>query len=61
MYYDLIRSNGTIALVQEMSSNGYLVVDRRTDKVLRRTCDKENGLRAYDRIVNEMNENEIEA
>lgn len=61
MYYDLIRSNGTIALVQEMSSNGYLVVDRRTDEVLRRTCDKENGLRAYDRIVNEMNENEIEA
>ena len=61
MYYDLIRSNGTIALVQEMSSNGYLVVDRRTDKVLRRTCDKENGLRAYDRIVNEMNKNEIEA
>lgn len=61
MYYDLIRSNGTIALVQEVSSNGYLVVDRRTDKVLRRTCDKENGLRAYDRIVNEMNENEIEA
>ena len=61
MYYDLIRSNGTIALAQEMSSNGYLVVDRRTDKVLRRTCDKENGLRAYDRIVNEMNKNEIEA
>ena len=61
MYYDLIRSNGTIALVQDMSSNGYLVVDRRTDEVLRRTCDKENGLRAYNRIVNEMNENEIEA
>lgn len=61
MYYDLVKSNGTIALVQEVSSNGYLVVDRRTDEVLKRTCDKGTGVRAYDRIVNEMNESEIEA
>ncbi len=61
MYYDLIRSNGTIALEQEVSSNGYLVVDRRTGEVLRRTCNKEAGVMAYERIVNEMNENEIEA
>lgn len=61
MYYDLVKSNGTIALVQETSSNGYLVVDRRTDEVLKRTCDKDTGVRAYDRIVNEMNESEIEA
>ena len=60
MYYDLVKSNGTIALVQEVSSNGYLVVDRRTDEVLKRTCDKDTGVRAYDRIVNEMNESEIE-
>lgn len=61
MYYDLVKSNGTIVLVQEASSNGYLVVDRRTDEVLKRTCDKDTGVRAYDRIVNEMNESEIEA
>ncbi len=61
MYYDLVKSNGTIALVQEVSSNGYLVVDIRTDEVLKRTCDKDTGVRAYDRIVNEMNESEIEA
>lgn len=61
MYYDLVKSNGTIALVQEVSSNGYLVVDRRTDEVLKRTCDKDTGVRAYDRIVSEMNESEIEA
>lgn len=61
MYYDLVKSNGTIALVQEASSNGYLVVDRRTDEVLKRTCDKDTGVRAYNRIVNEMNESEIEA
>lgn len=61
IYYDLVKSNGTIALVQEASSNGYLVVDRRTDEVLKRTCDKDTGVRAYDRIVNEMNESEIEA
>ena len=61
MYYDLVKSNGTIALVQKVSSNGYLVVDMRTDKVLKRTCDKDTGVRAYDRIVNEMNESEIEA
>ena len=61
MYYDLLKSNGTIALVQEVSSNGYLVVDRRTDEVLKRTCDKDTGVRAYNRIVNEMNEKEIEA
>jgi hypothetical protein len=61
MYYDLVKSNGTIALVQEVSSNGYLVVDRRTDEVLKRTCDKDTGVRAYDKIVNEMNESEIEA
>lgn len=61
MYYDLVKSNGTIALVQEASSNVYLVVDRRTDEVLKRTCDKDTGVRAYDRIVNEMNESEIEA
>ena len=61
MYYDLVKSNGTIALVQEVSSNGYLIVDRRTDEVLKRTCDKDTGVRAYDRIVNEMNESEIEA
>lgn len=36
MYYDLVKSNGTIALVQEASSNGYLVVDRRTDEVLKK-------------------------
>lgn len=60
MYYNLVKSNGTIALVQEVSSNGYLVVDRRTDEVLKRTCDKDTGVRAYDRIVNEMNESEIE-
>lgn len=60
MYYDLVKSNGTIALVQEVSSNGYLVVDRRTDEVLKRTCDKDTGVRAYNRIVNEMNESEIE-
>lgn len=35
MYYDLVKSNGTIALVQEVSSNGYLVVDWRTDEVLK--------------------------
>ena len=61
MYYDLVKSNGTIALVQEVSSNGYLVVDRRTDEVLKRTFDKDTGVRAYNRIVNEMNESEIEA
>ena len=61
MYYDLVKSNGTIALVQEVSSNGYLVVDWRTDEVLKRTCDKDTGVRVYDRIVNEMNESEIEA
>lgn len=61
MYYDLVKSNGTIALVQEVSSNGYLVVDRRTDEVLKRTCGKDTGVRAYNRIVNEMNEKEIEA
>nr|DAG63452.1 MAG TPA: hypothetical protein [Caudoviricetes sp.] len=61
MYYDLVMSNGTIALEQEVSSNGYLVVDRRTDEILRRTCDKDTGVMAYKRIVNEMNENEIEA
>lgn len=61
MYYDLVKSNGTIALVQEVSSNGYLVVDIRTDEVLKRTCDKDTGVRVYDRIVNEMNESEIEA
>ena len=61
MYYDLVKSNGTIALVQEVSSNRYLVVDRRTDEVLKRTCDKDTGVRAYNRIVNEMNESEIEA
>lgn len=61
MYYDLVKSNGTIALVQGMSGNGYLVVDMRTDEVLKRTCDKDTGVRAYNRIVNEMNESEIEA
>lgn len=61
MYYDLVKSNGTIALVQEVSSNGYLVVDIRTDEVLKRACDKDTGVRAYNRIVNEMNESEIEA
>lgn len=61
MYYDLVKSNGTIALVQEVSSNGYLVVDRRTDEVLKRACDKDTGVKAYDRIVNEMNESELEA
>lgn len=61
MYYDLVKSNGTIALVQEAYSNGYLVVDRRTDEVLKRACDKDTGVRAYDRIVNEMNESEKEA
>ncbi len=60
MYYDLVKSNGTIALVQEVSSNGYLVVDRRTDEVLRRACDKDTGVMVYNRIVNEMNESEIE-
>ena len=55
MYYDFVKSNGTIALVQEMSSGRYLVVDRRTDEVLKRACDKDTGVRAYNRIVNEMN------
>lgn len=61
MYYNLVKSNGTIALAQEVSSNGYLVVDMRTDEVLKRTCDKDTAVRAYNRIVNEMNESEIEA
>ena len=61
MYYDLVKSNGTIALVQEVSSNGYLVVDIRTDEVLRRACNKDAGVMAYNRIVNEMNEYELEA
>ena len=61
MYYDLVKSNGTIALVQEVSSGRYLVVDRRTDEVLRRACDKDTGVRAYDKIVNEMNKSELEA
>lgn len=55
MYYDFVKSNGTIALVQDVYSNGYLVVDIRTDEVLKKTCDKDTGVRAYDRIVNEMN------
>ena len=53
--YDFVKSNGTIALVQEVSSGRYLVVDRRTDEVLKRACDKDTGVIAYDRIVNEMN------
>lgn len=60
MYYDFVKSNGTIALVRDENER-YLVVDRRTEDVLKRTCDKDTGLRAYDRIVNAMNENEIEA
>ena len=59
--YDFVKSNGTIALVQEVSSGRYLVVDRRTDEVLKRACDKDTGVRAYDKIVNEMNEYELEA
>nr|DAF75156.1 MAG TPA: hypothetical protein [Caudoviricetes sp.] len=59
MYYDFVKSNGTIALVRD-DNERYLVVDRRTEEVLKRTCDKDTGLRAYDRIV-KMNENEIEA
>ena len=59
--YDFVKSNGTIALVQEVSSGRYLVVDRRTDEVLKRASDKDTGVRAYDKIVNEMNESEIEA
>lgn len=58
--YNFVKSNGTIALVQDENER-YLVVDRRTDEVLKRTCDKDTGLRAYDRIVNEINESEIEA
>lgn len=58
--YNFVKSNGTIALVQDENER-YLVVDRRTDEVLKRTCDKDTSLRAYDRIVNEMNESEIEA
>ena len=50
--YDFVKSNGTIALVREVSSGRYLVVDRRTDEVLKRACDK---------IVNEMNKSELEA
>ena len=61
MYYDLVKSNGTITLVQEVPSGRYLVVDRRTDEVLRMACDKDTGVRAYDKIVNEMNESELEA
>lgn len=61
MYYDLVKSNGTIALEQEAFSNGYLVVDIRTGEVLRRACDKDTGVMVYKRIVNKMNENEIEA
>ena len=53
--YDFVKSNGTIALVQEVSSGRYLVVDRRTDEVLKRAFDKDTGVRAYDKIVNEMN------
>ena len=53
--YDFVKSNGTIALVQEVTSGRYLVVDRRTDEVLKRACDKGTGVRAYDRIVNDMN------
>ena len=49
--YDFVKSNGTIALVQEVSSCRYLVVDRRTDEVLKRACDKDTGARAYDRIL----------
>lgn len=60
MYYDFVKSNGTIALVRDENER-YLVVDRRTEEVLKRTCDKDTGLRAYDRIVNAMNKNEIEA
>ena len=59
--YDFVKSNGTIALVQEVSSGRYLVVDRITDEVLKRACDKDTGVRAYDKIVNEMNESELEA
>ena len=59
--YDFVKSNGTIVLVQEVLSGRYLVVDRRTDEVLKRVCDKDTGVRAYDKIVNEMNESEIEA
>ena len=61
MYYDLVKSNGTIALEQKVTSNGYLIVDMRTGEVLRRTCDKDTGVMVYNRIVNEMNESEIEA
>ena len=53
--YDFVKSNGTIALVQEVSSGRYFVVDRRTDEVLKRACDKDTGARAYDKIVNDMN------
>ena len=59
--YDFLKSNGTIALVQEVLSGRYLVVDRRTDEVLKRACSKDTGVRAYDKIVNEMNESELEA
>ena len=59
--YDFVKSNGTIALVQEVSSGRYLVVDRRNDEVLKRACDKDTGVRAYDKIVNEINESELEA
>ena len=59
--YDFVKSNGTIALVQEVSSGRYLVVDRITDEVLKRACGKDTGVRVYNRIVNEMNESEIEA
>lgn len=61
MYYDFVMSNGTIALVREMPRERYLVVDRRTDEVLRRACDQDTGERAYNRIVNAMNKSEVEA
>lgn len=56
--YDFVKSNGTIALVWEVLSGRYLVVDRRTDEVLKRACDKDTGVRAYNKIVNES---ELEA
>ena len=34
--YDFVKSNGTIALVQEVPSDRYLVIDRRTDEVLKK-------------------------
>ena len=56
--YNFVKSNGTIALVQDENER-YLVVDRRTDEVLKRTCDKDTGLRAYDRTGRKLTDRSL--